>query len=93
MLPANRLLVHLYLENPIFQKLDLLLDSLNPSNGSIGDALKLKHQRYATDEENRIEGNLNLMGYQIDVSSTLTLVAGAGRIEKVSFTFYQINET
>jgi hypothetical protein len=87
LLPANCVFVHLYLENPILQRIDILLDSLRPYNDSIGETLKLKHLRYATDEENRIAGNLRLMQYEIDVPSTLTLIAGAGRIEKASLLF------
>jgi hypothetical protein len=56
----------------------------------LDDNLKRKSIQYAKDEEVRIEGNLRIMAYEIDAPSTLALIIGPGRIEKVCSVFIVI---
>jgi len=83
LLPTNRAMVDLYLDSSTVQKIDLIMDPLEPFVTKLDDNMKQKSLRYAREEEKRMEANLKLMAYEIDAPSTLALITGSGRIEKV----------
>lgn len=84
LLPTNRAMVDMYLDSSIVQRVDLIVDPLEPFLTALDDNMKRKSLRYAKEEERRMEANLKIMAYEIDAPSTLALVTGSGRIEKVS---------
>jgi len=83
-LPSNRLLVDLYLDHPIQQKLDLLLCSVRPFTGNLDVNLRQKILPYLEYEEARIQQNLESVAFEVDTPATLTLIAGPSRIESAS---------
>ena len=83
LLPPNRSLVDEYLNNPALDTLTDFLGALRPFESKLDDNFRSKVLKYAHEEETRIESNLQLMAYEIDASSTLMLVTGPGRIERV----------
>lgn len=85
LLPTNRALVDEYLDHAVFDDLLVLLWCIKPFGSTVlNDDLRKKTLEYAQKEELRMEHNLLLMTYQIDTASTLTLITGPGRIERVS---------
>ena len=86
LLPPNRPLVDTYLNHPALDALTVLLGPVRPFNSKLDDNFRMKTLIYAQEEETRIESNLQLMAYEIDAPSTLMLITGPGRIERVSLT-------
>lgn len=84
LLPTNCTLVDEYLSDPAFDDLNSFLLPVHTFGSTLDDTFRKKVQDYANDEESRIESNLHLMAYEIDSSSTLMLITGPGRIERVS---------
>jgi hypothetical protein len=84
LLPPNRSLVDEYINDPALDTLTVLLRPVQPFNSKLDDHFRLKTLKYAQEEEARIESNLQLMSYEIDAPSTLMLITGPGRIERVS---------
>ena len=83
LLPTNRAMVDIYLDSPTVQRVDLIMYPLEPFVTKLEENMKQKFIRYAKEEEKRMEANLKLMAYEIDAPSTLALITGPGRIEKV----------
>jgi hypothetical protein len=84
-LDANRTIVDLYLDNPIFQRIELLLNSIQRPGGEI-DTTSGLHQKfvsYVQTEEARMAEILESISYEIDALNTLTLITDGGRIERV----------
>lgn len=85
-LPSNRKAVDEYLFHPSFWRIELLLRSTRSVNSKILSDLELlkmteSYQRY---EEERLDANLNDVAYELDTTATVSLITGAGRIERVS---------
>lgn len=83
LLPTNRVLVDEYLGHPVFDDLNMLLWSMQPFDTNIDENFRKRSLEYAQSEESRMESNLHLMVYEIDTISTLLLMTGPGRIERV----------
>jgi len=87
-LPLNQ--VHLYnnyWSNPVFDIIDRLMRSTKPISADyLADHRLMDLARsYSEMEEKRIEANLDHFKWVIDDSSTLRLITGPGRIERVSY--------
>jgi hypothetical protein len=84
-LPLNQASVDDYLEGDWSTWIDYTLQSIkSPISGLHDDLLKEKTDPYALELEAMLEANLATVGWDIDASNTLTLVAGTARIEHVS---------
>ena len=73
-----------YLANPALDDLLTMLWYIQPFDADIDDQFRQRATAYAQQEESRMEGNLRLMAYEVDDSSTLSLITGPGRVERVS---------
>lgn len=81
-LPENRDLVEYYIYKVWRVGVELTISFRKPE--SLPDWLETKFQEYVTYEEERIKKNLKDIRYDIDALDTVYIVAGPGRIEKVS---------
>jgi hypothetical protein len=82
-LPLNRHQADVYLSDWTFEEIDRILRALDP----VTPDLKLSSftRDFAQREEDRLQENLESFGYEIDDSSTLRLITGEGREERVRF--------
>ena len=80
--PINRNVVNYYLESWTIASVDQLLKPIAKPNKPIVPEFQEKIWKYSEAEEVRLEENLKAVGYMIN-PSTLSLVTGVGRIEKV----------
>ncbi|KAJ7693840.1 hypothetical protein B0H17DRAFT_981213 [Mycena rosella] len=78
-LPQNRHVVNQYLDN-IYRGVTTLHSGLNECY--INEGLQEKFDSYVVAEEARLRGNLEAISYDIDAANTLSLISGAGRIER-----------
>ena len=81
LLPENRYWADYYLKN-VWPVAFELIKSFRSAN--IPDHIEAKFKDYAEYEENRIRKNLEDIRFDIDALDTVYVVAGPGRIEKVS---------
>ncbi|KAK0501865.1 hypothetical protein EDD18DRAFT_1101575 [Armillaria luteobubalina] len=84
-LPANREAVAAYLQHRVIYRIDTLLQSTRDvSSNSSESSLQLQKltEEYTKLEESRIGSNLADVQYEIDGRSTVSLIAGRGRIER-----------
>jgi hypothetical protein len=84
--PSNRRAVDEYLYHSSFWRIELLLRStrsVNPKILSDPDLFR-NVDSYAKAEEDRLEANLQDVGYELDTPATVSLITGVGRIERVS---------
>ena len=84
-LPSNRRAVDEYLFHPSFWRIELLLRStrsVNPKTLQDPDLTRMT-ELYSTAEEERIDGNLRDVAYELDTPATVSLITGEGRIERV----------
>jgi hypothetical protein len=91
--PSNQRYVHEYFTHDTFNRIELLLRSTKPASHDIrGDPQLMKLTGAYTDfEEERLEERLKGVAYEIDAVSTVSLLTGPGKIEKVSASmFYAI---
>jgi hypothetical protein len=89
-LDANRTIVDLYLDNPVFQQIGLLFSSIQPPTSEM-DMKSSLHQKFLSHvqaEEARMAEVLESISYEIDALNTLTLITDGGRIERVCPTVY-----
>ncbi|KAF9557963.1 hypothetical protein CPC08DRAFT_736574 [Agrocybe pediades] len=86
-LPSNRRTVDEYLFHPSFWRLELLLRSTRSANPKVREDPDLARitEAFAVAEEERLEMNLENVGYELDTSATVALVTGEGRIERYAF--------
>lgn len=82
-LPVNRGLVDMYLGSYAFNRVELLLKSVNAYDGAGEEELQEKMQPYIAGEEARLKKTLDIVDWRIDSMDTLSLITGPGRIEKV----------
>ena len=85
-LPSNRRAIDEYLFHASFWRIELLLRSTRSINFKImsdPDLAKVT-EAYSAAEEERIDGNLKDVAYELDTPATVSLVTGEGRIERVS---------
>jgi hypothetical protein len=88
-LPVNQASVDDYLEGQWSTCVDWTLQAIKqPLAGPHDEILKEKTEPYALELEATLESNLATVGWDIDASNTLTLVAGTARIEHVSCQIY-----
>lgn len=87
MLHSNRVIVDAYLSDQVFVQLDLLVRSVTPT---VNHDAELEHRMspYVSQEEARMEQNLEAVAFDIDDENTLSLIMGPGRIERVSVNVY-----
>ncbi|EAU90989.2 hypothetical protein CC1G_02376 [Coprinopsis cinerea okayama7 len=83
-LPSNRRAIDEYLFHPSFWRIELLLRSTRSISSTIMSDPDLARvtEAYSSMEEERIEGNLREVGYELDTPATVSLVTGEGRIER-----------
>ncbi|KAF5370541.1 hypothetical protein D9757_010124 [Collybiopsis confluens] len=82
-LPINRYSLDEYLHSEPFSRIDILLRSLHPLESSIDDPkMKRVIDAFSSEEERRLEENLEGIAYDIDSPGTVVLVTGPGRIER-----------
>ncbi|KAK0213335.1 hypothetical protein DFS33DRAFT_1249993, partial [Desarmillaria ectypa] len=83
-LPANREAVALYLQHDAIYQVDKLLQSTRdiPSHALESSELRRLTEAYTQSEETRMMRNLEDVLYDIDARSTVSLIAGPGRIER-----------
>ncbi|KAF5349374.1 hypothetical protein D9757_014225 [Collybiopsis confluens] len=82
-LPINRYSLAEYLHSEPFLRIDILLCSLHPLESSIDDPkMKRVIDAFSSEEERRLEENLEGIAYDIDSPGTVVLVTGPGRIER-----------
>jgi hypothetical protein len=84
-LPSNRRGMDEYLFHLSFWRIELILRStrsVNPKLLSDPDLVRYT-EKYTTEEEKRLEKNLEGVGYELDTTATVSLVTGEGRIERV----------
>ena len=83
-LDVNRTMVKAYLASISMSRVELLLQSLKGWRGRFNKGVYDKVSQYPQKEEDRIRGSLEAIAYEIDAPSTLSLITGPGRIERVS---------
>ncbi|KAG6828456.1 hypothetical protein H0H92_007865 [Tricholoma furcatifolium] len=91
-LPSNRRAVDEYLFHPSFWRIELLLRStrsVNPKVLSDPDLCKMT-ESYTVYEEARLDANLQDVAYELDTTATVSLVTGAGRIERYVFPLFYL---
>lgn len=83
--PDNRFIVDWYLDLDCFRTIEQLLRSTKSTdeNERLDPDLAKLTDAYVTSEEERLEKNLKSVGYNIDSPATVSLITGAGRIERV----------
>ncbi|KAG6908712.1 hypothetical protein DXG01_003645, partial [Tephrocybe rancida] len=86
-LPSNRRAVDEYLFHPSFWRIELLLRSTRSVGSKVladPDLSKMTevYERY---EEERLDDNLHGVAYELDTPATVSLITGAGRIERYIF--------
>jgi hypothetical protein len=94
-LPSNRRAVDEYLFHTSFWRIELLLRStrsVNPKILSDPDLAKIT-EAYTKTEEERLDLNLQDVAYELDTSDTVSLITGAGRIERVSTILLQFEDS
>lgn len=82
-LPENRYWADYYLKT-VWPVAFELIKAFRQAN--VSDHIEAKFKDYAEYEENRIRKNLEDIRFDIDALDTVYVVAGPGRIEKVSCT-------
>ncbi len=83
-LPANREAVARYLQHRVIYKVDKLLRSTRDvSNTLQSSELRRLTEKYTKLEEARLGANLEDVRYEIDGRSTVSIITGPGRIERV----------
>lgn len=84
---ANRKLVDDYLEDDSLRRVEALLRSIKPlsDTGRKGPKLVEVANMVASSQLERLEKNLNDMGYFIESGADATTIGGSARIETVSF--------
>ncbi len=85
-LPANREAMATYLQHRVIYRIDTLLRSTRDvSSNSLESNSQLQRltEDYTKIEESRIGANLGAVLYEIDGRSTVSLITGRGRIERV----------
>ncbi|KJA15486.1 hypothetical protein HYPSUDRAFT_58773 [Hypholoma sublateritium FD-334 SS-4] len=83
---SNKRAVDEYLCQRVFWRIELLLRatrSINPNIMSDSPDLIRMTESYAASEEEKLTRNLEGVGYYLDTATTVTLVTGEGRIERV----------
>lgn len=91
-LTSNRRAVDEYLFHASFWRIELLLRStrsVNPKVFTDPDLIRMT-ESYSAAEEERIDQNLQDVGYELDTPATVSLVTGVGRIERVSYSCLRI---
>ncbi len=83
--PYNRFIVDWYLDLDCFRTIEQLLRSTKTvdENERLDSDLAKLTDVYTRSEEERLEKNLKSVGYNIDSPATVSLITGAGRIERV----------
>ncbi len=81
LLPENRYWADYYLKT-VWPVAFELIKSFRPAN--IPEHVQAKFQSYTEHEESRMRKNLEDIRFDIDALDTVYVVAGPGRIEKVS---------
>ncbi|KAJ2926508.1 hypothetical protein H1R20_g10578, partial [Candolleomyces eurysporus] len=86
-LPSNRRAIDEYLFHASFWRIELLLRSTRSINFKIMSDPDLARftESYSVAEEERIDGNLKDVAYELDTPATVSLVTGEGRIERYIF--------
>jgi hypothetical protein len=86
-LPPNRKAVDTYLAGYSIQHVELLLRSTQSAEGTIYDDPRLTEisDAFMNAEAMKMQEQLDGVLYELDDSTTLKLVTGPGRIERVSF--------
>jgi hypothetical protein len=82
----NRRFVDIYLLDPTILSINLVLQStkLAEDYDHVAPELLSLTQAYAAEEEQRLQKNMENIDYDLDGPTTVTLVTGRGRIERVS---------
>jgi hypothetical protein len=85
-LPSNRRAVDEYLYHSSFWRVELLLRSTQDANPKIlsDPDISRNAESFAKMEEDRLDANLQDVAYELDSPATVSLITGAGRIERVS---------
>ncbi|KAF5329683.1 hypothetical protein D9619_008943 [Psilocybe cf. subviscida] len=80
---VNRKVVHMYLDNEFFFRLESILRSIKPLPESVVREPELIEiaDKIAANEENRLRDNLKTMGYLVQSTEDVALIAGSGRLE------------
>ncbi|KAF9444494.1 hypothetical protein P691DRAFT_634710, partial [Macrolepiota fuliginosa MF-IS2] len=83
-LPSNRRGADAYLSHMSFWRMELILRSTRPVDPKrLNDPDLVRHtEMYAAEEESRLEMNLEKIRYELDTTTTVSLVTGEGRIER-----------
>lgn len=82
--PLNRKSMDEYFGHWNFNRIELILRSTEAcSEEGDPDLIKLTKSYTATEEE-RLDLNLQTFNYQVDAQSTVALITGPGRVERVS---------
>ncbi|KAG6845148.1 hypothetical protein H0H87_012944 [Tephrocybe sp. NHM501043] len=86
-LPSNRRAVDEYLFHPSFWRIELLLRSTRSVSSKIlsDPDLSRMTEAYERYEEERLDANLHAVAYELDTPATVSLITGAGRIERYIF--------
>ncbi|KAG6853160.1 hypothetical protein C0991_006448 [Blastosporella zonata] len=86
-LPSNRRAVDEYLFHPSFWRIELLLRSTRSVSSKIlsDPDLSRMTEAYERYEEERLDANLRDVAYELDTPATVSLITGAGRIERYIF--------
>jgi hypothetical protein len=84
--PENRRFVDLYLFDDSIMSAHHVLKSTKTAEeyDEVAPELRSFTCDYTTAEEERLKKNLESIGYNLDAPSTVTLITGPGRIERVS---------
>ncbi|KAG6906091.1 hypothetical protein DXG01_015973, partial [Tephrocybe rancida] len=84
-LPSNRGAVDEYLFHPSFWRIELLLRSTRSVGSKVlaDPDLSKMTEAYERHEEERLDDNLHGVAYELDTPATVSLITGAGRIERV----------
>ncbi|PBK70525.1 hypothetical protein ARMSODRAFT_1035308 [Armillaria solidipes] len=84
-LPANREAVARYLQHRVIYKVDRLLRSTRDVSSNALDSSELRRltEEYTNIEEARLGANLEDVRYEIDGRSTVSIITGPGRIERI----------
>jgi len=85
-LPANRGIIDAYLAHDSFWRIELLLRSTRSIKANIAYDRDLARitDSYAKSEEERLNEKLEMISYELDSTTTVSLITGGGRIEQVS---------
>ncbi|KAG6852575.1 hypothetical protein C0991_010867 [Blastosporella zonata] len=89
--PDNLFILDDYLDDCSFHRLELLLQSPNTEAVTIAPELAKLRDEFCALEEEKLKNNLEKVSYNIDSPSTVSLITGPGRIERVMTACYVVD--